>query len=238
LQVLLADDPQSFLNQAAALDRLAAGQAAALREGATAKLRFVQAEARLTERTAAQDQLVDELEQRKKDIEAAVSEKEDYLAQLKEEERQRLAALQAAEAAASSAAASAAISVAANVPASGRAAIAVQAALAQVGEPYTYNAVPPNTWDCSKLTAWAWGQAGVSLVAYSFTQAAQTQRISTSQLQPGDLLFYFNGAHHVAMYIGGGQIVEASSPSTGVRVTSMWNSWTSAHFSYAGRPIG
>jgi hypothetical protein len=119
-----------------------------------------------------------------------------------------------------------------------QAAIAVAAALAQVGEPYTYDAHPPDTWDCSKLTAWAWGQAGVSLTAYSYDQANEVRHISTSELRPGDLLFYFNDAHHVAMYIGGGQIVEAASPSRGVQVTDAWNNWSSAHFSFAGRPVG
>ena len=121
---------------------------------------------------------------------------------------------------------------------SDQASIAVAAALAQVGEPYTYDARPPDTWDCSKLTAWAWGQAGVSLTAYSYDQANEVRRISTDELQPGDLLFYFNGAHHVSMYIGGGQIVEAANPSSGVRLADAWNGWNSSHFSFAGRPVG
>ena len=119
-----------------------------------------------------------------------------------------------------------------------RAAIAVDYALAQVGEPYSYSASPPSSWDCSKLTSWAWKQAGVYLTPYSYDQANEVRRISTDDLQPGDILFYFNNAHHVAMYIGGGQIVEASSPRTGVRVTDVWNSWSASHFSFAGRPLG
>jgi len=121
---------------------------------------------------------------------------------------------------------------------SDQAAIAVAAALAQVGEPYTYDAQPPDTWDCSKLTAWAWAQAGVSLTAYSYDQANEVRRISTDELRPGDLLFYFNNAHHVSMYIGNGQIVEAASPSRGVVVSDAWNSWGNSHFSFAGRPVG
>ena len=116
--------------------------------------------------------------------------------------------------------------------------IAVNYALSQVGKPYSYNAQPPYSWDCSKLTAAAWGRAGVSLTPYSFTQATEVRRISTSDLRPGDLLFYFNNAHHVAMYIGNGQLVEAASPALGVQVTNAWNSWSSAHFSFAGRPLG
>ena len=125
---------------------------------------------------------------------------------------------------------------------SDRAAIVVAYALAQVGEPYVNTppgAQPPHSWDCTKLTAAAWAQVGVRLTPYSYVQAQEVRRISPDELQPGDLLFFFkNGAHHASMYIGGGMIVEASSPSTGVRVTNVWNSWNVAHFSWAGRPYG
>lgn len=122
---------------------------------------------------------------------------------------------------------------------SDRAAIVVSYALAQVGKPYSFAAQPPSSWDCTKLTAAAWAQVGVRLTPYSYVQAQEVRRISPDELQPGDLLFFFkNGAHHASMYIGGGMIVEASSPSTGVRVTNVWNSWNVAHFSWAGRPYG
>jgi cell wall-associated NlpC family hydrolase len=122
---------------------------------------------------------------------------------------------------------------------SDRAAIVVSYALAQVGKPYSFAAQPPSSWDCTKLTAAAWAQVGVRLTPYSYVQAQEVRRISPDELQPGDLLFVFkNGAHHASMYIGGGMIVEASSPSTGVRVTDVWNSWNVAHFSWAGRPYG
>ncbi|MEY3733601.1 MAG: hypothetical protein RL347_960 [Actinomycetota bacterium] len=122
---------------------------------------------------------------------------------------------------------------------SDRAAIVVSYALAQVGKPYSFAAQPPSSWDCTKLTAAAWAQVGVRLTPYSYVQAQEVRRISPDELQPGDLLFFFkNGAHHASMYIGGGMIVEASSPSTGVRVTTVWNSWNVTHFSWAGRPYG
>lgn len=122
---------------------------------------------------------------------------------------------------------------------SDRAAIVVSYALAQVGKPYSFAAQPPNSWDCTKLTAAAWAQVGVRLTPYSYVQAQEVRRISPDELQPGDLLFFFeNGAHHASMYIGGGMIVEASSPSSGVRVTTVWNSWNVTHFSWAGRPFG
>ena len=121
---------------------------------------------------------------------------------------------------------------------SSRAMIAVNYALSQVGKPYSFNAQPPYSWDCSKLTAAAWARAGVYLTALSWAQANEMRHVSSNDLQPGDILFYFNGAHHVAMYIGGGMIVEAASPRLGVQVTSAWNNWSSSHFSFAGRPLG
>ena len=112
-------------------------------------------------------------------------------------------------------------------------------ALAQVGKPYSFAAQPPSSWDCTKLTSWAWAQVGVQLTPYSYAQAQEVRRISPDELQPGDLLFFFeSGAHHASMYIGGGMIVEASSPEVGVRVTDVWNSWNVTHFSWAGRPFG
>ncbi|MFM7211799.1 MAG: NlpC/P60 family protein [Actinomycetota bacterium] len=122
---------------------------------------------------------------------------------------------------------------------SDRAAIVVEYALAQVGKPYSFAASPPSSWDCTKLTSWAWAQVGVQLTPYSYVQAQEVRRISPDELQPGDLLFFFEGgAHHASMYIGGGMIVEASSPEVGVRVTDVWNSWNVQHFSWAGRPYG
>ncbi|MEZ5117781.1 MAG: NlpC/P60 family protein [Candidatus Nanopelagicales bacterium] len=283
LQLLLVDDPDEFLQQAAALDQVVASQNTVLRRTQTDRLQLAQATAKLTEMEKAAQAAVDEMAAAKKEIDAAVQDQKDLLAKLQEEERRRLEELARQRAAAAAEAARQAAARAAeaargsradvspstsssssssssdssssstssssssssdsgssgdggSVPVSSRAGVAVSTALAQLGEPYSYSASPPNSWDCSKLVAYAWGAAGVSLTAYSYAMAGQVRRISTSELQPGDILFYFNGAHHVAMYIGGGQIVEASSPRTGVRVTSLWNSWSSAHFSFAGRP--
>ena len=120
-----------------------------------------------------------------------------------------------------------------------RAAVAIQAALAQVGEPYSYSASPPDSWDCSKLTAWAWAQAGVGLTAISYAQWDQTQRIPVSEIQPGDLVFYFgSGAHHVGMYIGNGKMVHAANPTDDVEITDFLGPWYGERFSGVGRVVG
>jgi cell wall-associated NlpC family hydrolase len=109
--------------------------------------------------------------------------------------------------------------------------VAVAAALSRVGLPYVWGASGPSSFDCSGLIMWAWSQAGVSLPHFSGAQYASTQHISMSQLQPGDLVFPSNTGSHVAMYIGGGQIVEAAHSGVPVHVVPMY-SW----FVLAGRP--
>jgi peptidoglycan DL-endopeptidase CwlO len=100
--------------------------------------------------------------------------------------------------------------------ASGRAGAAVQYALAQVGDAYVYGAAGPSAFDCSGLTMMAWGQAGVGLPHSSTAQMSSGTPVSQSQLQPGDLVFYYSPVSHVGMYIGNGQIVHAANPSSGV----------------------
>lgn len=105
-----------------------------------------------------------------------------------------------------------------DVPVSGRAKAAVNYALAQVGDAYVYGSEGPDAFDCSGLTMMAWAQAGVSLTRSSSSQMGDGAPVSQSDLQPGDLVFYYKPVSHVAIYIGGGQIVHASNPSTGVRI--------------------
>jgi peptidoglycan DL-endopeptidase CwlO len=109
------------------------------------------------------------------------------------------------------------------VPASGRAAAAVHFAMAQIGKPYVYGAAGPSAYDCSGLTMAAWGSAGVGLPHSSSAQYGSGTHISPSQLQPGDLVFYYSPISHVGMYIGNGMIVNAENPSAGIRVTGLYS---------------
>jgi cell wall-associated NlpC family hydrolase len=116
---------------------------------------------------------------------------------------------------------------------------AVQAAESQLGVPYRWGAESPKGsadpgFDCSGLTAWSWGQVGVSLPHYSGSQMSDSTPVPLSDLQPGDLLFYGPGGdEHVAMYLGGGEMVEA--PDTG---NVVWNTPVrlGGDFVGAGRP--
>jgi peptidoglycan endopeptidase LytE len=103
--------------------------------------------------------------------------------------------------------------------------IAAAVAVEQVGKPYQWAGAGPYSYDCSGLVQYAWGRAGVYLPHYSVSQYEDTVRISESQLQPGDLVFYDTGGGaqpgHVTIYIGGGRIVTADMPGTVVRVENV-----------------
>jgi peptidoglycan DL-endopeptidase CwlO len=105
--------------------------------------------------------------------------------------------------------------------ASSGAAAAVQYAMSKVGDAYVYGAAGPSSFDCSGLTMAAWQQAGVSLPHSSGAQMGSGTPVSQSELQPGDLVFYYSPVSHVGMYIGNGQIVNAENPSVGVKITGV-----------------
>lgn len=124
----------------------------------------------------------------------------------------------AAPAGATPAAGSAAGTVTAPNP---KAQIAVEAALSKLGAPYVWGATGPNAFDCSGFTSWAWAQAGVTIPRTSSGQASLPV-VPLDQLQPGDLVTYYSPTHHVAMYIGNGQIVHASTEGVPVYITSIY----------------
>ena len=107
---------------------------------------------------------------------------------------------------------------------SGAAAAAVAYARAQVGRPYCYGGSGPSCFDCSGLTMMAWRQAGISLPHSSAAQYNVGRRISASELQPGDLIFYYSPISHVSIYIGGGQRISATHTGDYVRVQSLGSS--------------
>lgn len=96
---------------------------------------------------------------------------------------------------------------------SGKGAVAAKAACNKIGKPYVWATAGPSTFDCSGLTLYAWKAAGVSLGHYTGWQWNEATKITRSQLQVGDLVFFFSDHHHVGIYMGGGWMVHA--PSTG-----------------------
>lgn len=106
--------------------------------------------------------------------------------------------------------------------ASSRAGTAVNAAMTQLGVPWVFARSDPGVaFDCSGLTMWAWGTAGVSMAHQSRAQAASFPSVPSSQAKPGDLIFYYSPISHVGMYIGGGQMVHAPNSGSVVNVTTV-----------------
>lgn len=239
LQVLMAEDPSEFLAQAAALDQVAQAQTASLRRTQTARVRLAAVEAAVQDKETIAQSYRDDMAEAKEEVDDQLGEAQNVLANLEEEERQRLAALQAADRQSGLSQAQAYLASGSISAPNPRAQAAVSYALSQVGDPYSYSANPPSSWDCSKLTSAAWAQAGVGLTALSYTQYDQTQRISAADAQPGDLVFYFGGgAHHVGLYIGGGRMVHAANPGDGVRIDNIFGPWYAERFSGIGRVLG
>jgi cell wall-associated NlpC family hydrolase len=106
-------------------------------------------------------------------------------------------------------------------PPSSRAATAVAAAYQQLGAPYDWAADGPAAFDCSGLTAYAWAAAGVTLPHSSQAQFGVGAHVSRSQLAPGDLVFFGSPIHHVGIYVGNGNMIDAPQTGDVVRVQSI-----------------
>jgi len=106
-------------------------------------------------------------------------------------------------------------------PGTGQGAIAVQAALTQVGSAYSWGGAAPGGFDCSGLVMWAFQQAGIALPHSSQALAHGGQQVSLSDLQPGDVLTFYSDASHAGLYIGDGLMVHSSTFGVPVRVVPM-----------------
>jgi cell wall-associated NlpC family hydrolase len=118
----------------------------------------------------------------------------------------------------------------------GRGRLAVAAAMSRLGAPYVWGAKGPNVFDCSGLTQWAWGQAGVQLGADTYTQIAQGAPVAPGDVQPGDLIFPsaefdHRGPGHVQLAISATQVIQAPQSGDVVKVSPM------PHGFVARRPV-
>lgn len=210
-QVVTAGDTETFLQDMSSMSTFRQLQQGIFDDYATGlealDIRRDATEKRIDQVAVLEQQLADE----KATIDDRLSDAEALLDRLKEAERREILSRDSS------------MRVPSDVPASGRAAAAVQYALAQVGKAYVYGAAGPSAFDCSGLTMMAWAQAGVGLPHSSSAQYGMGTRVSASELQPGDLVFYYSPISHVGMYIGNGMIVHAANPSSGVRVAELYS---------------
>jgi peptidoglycan DL-endopeptidase CwlO len=105
--------------------------------------------------------------------------------------------------------------------AAGRRGSAMSIAMRKLGAPYRWGAAGPGAFDCSGLVYWSYRQTGVTLPRSSSAQSRVGTPVSKGALQPGDLVFFYRPVSHVAIYIGGGRVVHASTAGKPVKISNL-----------------
>ncbi|MGN9760453.1 NlpC/P60 family protein [Streptomyces sp. SD31] len=217
LQLFLSSNPDDYLDKASTADQLSAQQVESLKKIQEKQRELAQERAEAAEKLKDLSATRTELGKKKQQVQAKLAEAQKLLNTLTAAEKAALAEEEARASRASSREV-----LGSSSASSGRAAAAYSAAQSRLGSPYVYGATGPSSFDCSGLTSWAYAQAGVSLPRTSEAQANIGTRIySQSDLQVGDLVFFFNDLHHVGLYAGNGQIIHAPRTGTVVRYESM-----------------
>ena len=111
-----------------------------------------------------------------------------------------------------------------------------------LGVPYVYGGTSPSGFDCSGFVYYVYRQCGYSITRTATTQNGDGTKVSRSNLQPGDIVIFYNSAMtaigHSAIYIGNGQFIHASSSGGRVMITSLSSSYYDTHFYSARRVVG
>lgn len=206
LTLMLSESPEGYLEKAATLERIGTLQNGRLRRLVGLQRNREQQRVRARDTLAELERERDALARHKSEITDRLARARRLLNSLPEEERPGSRASRSAQAPALGSA-----------PASGRGALAVEAARRAIGTPYVWGGAAPGGFDCSGLTQWAYAQAGVSIPRTSQGQRDAGRRVPLGEAKPGDLVTYRADASHVAMYVGGGQVVHAPYPGAAVR---------------------
>jgi cell wall-associated NlpC family hydrolase len=237
-----AESPQEFLDKMTTLQAVANSQSQALAQLEAAQHDEAQARATASAALKAQQESTKQMQDDRDQVLAAAQQEQQILHRLQERQQaiiraararaarlaaQREAAALAARAAAARAAAAALTTQSTSPPVvtgSGGARVAVQWAYRELGKPYQWGAAGPNSFDCSGLTQYVWGKAGVYLDHYTGSQWNEGQHVDRSQLQPGDLVFFGSDLHHVGLYVGNSKMIEAPYTGANVRVSYAFRS--------------
>lgn len=248
LALMTSRNPRAYLDRVSTLDEIARTQSDQLSRVVAARHDLDTAKAEVGQEVAAREAVQRKLAAAKASIQADLARQQALLASLQARERAalvaRLAAAERAAAAATrppatpsiagapSTGGSASFATASSAPANGAAAAAVRLAYAQLGKPYQWGASGPNSYDCSGLTMAAWAAAGVSLPHNAAAQYGSITHVPSSSLRPGDLVFFGSDLHHVGIFVGDGQMIDAPHSGAVVRITGAFQS----DFTGAGRP--
>jgi peptidoglycan DL-endopeptidase CwlO len=221
--LLSVADPDDALISAADLNYLSDAQREALDAylDELDRLESLEADAASAEEQAAED--LETAEAAREEGEAAIEEQQELLDELEADEEAEREAAEEAEQEAQEDSSSGGSGGSSGASAGGAAGVALDYAMAQVGKSYCWGGTGPGCYDCSGLTSMAWAEAGVNLPRTAAQQFNAGTRVSWGDLQPGDLLFFYNSSapSHVGMYAGDGRMVHASNSSRPVQVDSL-----------------
>ncbi|MFD9393034.1 NlpC/P60 family protein [Streptomyces sp. NPDC060000] len=221
VRLLLARDPQHALDQGHLIGRLARERAETVGRLASGERR---ADGLARKARAALDEQLTLTERRKKerdDVTRRLAGVEELLASLTADQLTALAELEKDGVARAQRKLVASGALGEDGKPSKEGEKAVRYAVRQLGKPYEWGAEGPGSYDCSGLTSEAWGHAGTPIPRTSEEQWAHLPRIPLKELRPGDLVIYFPEATHVALYLGGGKVVQAPRTGEKVKITEI-----------------
>ncbi|MEU9759728.1 NlpC/P60 family protein [Streptomyces sp. NPDC047985] len=222
VRLLLARDPEHFLDQEHVVRRIAAGRAATVKRLTAAEKHADELAAESRKVLNRQKVLTAQRKEQRDTVRSRLAAVEKKLATLSAARLAELSRLEqrGTERAQKALVASGALSSSSRLPSSAGG-DAVRYAIEQVGKPYVWGAEGPDSFDCSGLTSRAWAKAGRAIPRTSQEQWRQLHKVPVNALRPGDLVLYFPKATHVALYIGNGLVVQAPRPGTRVKVSPL-----------------
>jgi len=217
--LMTSDSANDFVDRMSTIQMVAGRQNVILQAAAGANVAAAQAQATAQDAAAAAKATYDKVAAQQADLQKQVAEYKAVYDRLTADEKR--AAMAAVPQRASRADREPAAPSAPVVASSDAAQIAIDTAMAQRGKPYVWAASGPGSFDCSGLTAYAYGKAGIALPHSSALQATMGKAVSRADLQPGDLVFFYSPVSHVGIYIGNGQMVHAPTSGDVVKVANL-----------------
>lgn len=214
LELALESSPQTYLDKALASNEISQSEAQLLKTLAQDKTQIAADQKLAATELAQQQAVVNTAKKQKSAAISAASQAKSVISSLTAAQQQTIV----------SGGGTSSNTVTVTAPNS-RAAVAVAYVKSKLGDEYVYAASGPDEFDCSGLTMAAWAAAGVSLPHNAAAQYDSTEHISFSQLEPGDLIYFYDGGTigHVGMWIGDGMLIDAPHSGATVREISLAN---------------
>ncbi|MGW2188573.1 NlpC/P60 family protein [Streptomyces sp. NPDC001719] len=216
---LFSTDPQQALDRGHQLQRAAGQRAATVGRLTQNEKRAADLAGKAQDALNTQQTLAAQQKQQRDDVRKSLDQVEKMLASLTGEQLSELRALELKDIGEAQRKLLASGRLGGSAMPSALGGKALEYAYQQIGKPYVWGAAGPESFDCSGLTSQAWAHAGDAIPRTSQEQWKSLPRVPLDRIRPGDLVIYFEGATHVAIYIGNGLVIQAPRPGATVKVS-------------------